>query len=113
MTRTISATDARVHFGEVLRGVSEERATYYVERSGTPVAVVIPIEEYEALLDRARGEYKRPEWLENAIRVGHEWTAARNGRPLDIDKLIDEGRDERDDELLGGLLRREHSSETS
>ena len=113
MTRTISATDARVHFGEVLRGVSEERATYYVERSGTPVAVVIPVEEYEALLDQSRGEYKRPEWLENAIRVGNEWTAARNGRPLDIDRLIDEGRDERDDELLGGLLRRERSREAS
>ncbi len=113
MTRTISATEARVHFGEVLRGVSEERATYYVERSGTPVAVVIPVEEYEALLDHSRGEYKRPEWLENAIRVGHEWSAARNGQPLDIDKLIDEGRDERDDELLGGLLRRERSRETS
>ena len=113
MTRKISATDARVHFGEVLRGVSEERAKYYVERSGTPVAVVIPIDEYEALLDQARGEYKRPEWLENAIRLGQEWAAARNGQPLDIDKLIDEGRDERDDQLLNGLLRRERGGETS
>ncbi len=113
MTRTISATDARVHFGEVLRGVKEDRATYYVERSGTPVAVVIPVEEYEALLGKTEGEYKRPAWLENAIRVGHEWSAARNGQPLDIDKLIDEGRDERDDELPGSLLRRERSSETA
>ena len=95
MARTISATDARVHFNEVLRGVSEERATYYVERSGKPVAVVIPIEEYEALLDRARGEYKRPEWLENAIRVGNEWSAERvDADPIDWDAFIDAGRDE-------------------
>jgi prevent-host-death family protein len=113
MTRTISATDARVHFGEVLRGVSEERATYYVERSGTPVAVVIPVEEYEALRQQQRSEYVRPGWLENIIRVGQEWSAERNGEPLDIDKLIDEGREERDAELLEGLLRRDHGRETS
>jgi prevent-host-death family protein len=94
MTRTISATDARVHFGEVLRGVSEERATYYVERSGTPVAVVIPVEEYEALRQQQRGEYVRPAWLENVLRVGREWSAERvDHTPIDWDRYIDEGRE--------------------
>ena len=104
MTRTISATDARVHFGEVLRGVSEERATYYVERSGTPVAVVIPVEEYEALRQQRQGEYVRPAWLENAIRVGQMIAAERVGRPpIDWDAMIEEGREERSEDLLDGL----------
>ena len=39
MTKTVSATEARVHFGELLRGVTERGDTYLVERSGTPLAV--------------------------------------------------------------------------
>jgi prevent-host-death family protein len=105
MTRTISATEARVHLGELLRGVSEERATYYVERSGTPIAVVVPVEEYEALIDQQRGEYKRPEWLENALRIGQEVAKERAGKPpIDWDQMIEEGREERSEELLEGLL---------
>ena len=107
VTRRISATEARVHFGEVLRGVAEECATYYVERSGTPVAVVVPVGEYEALREQ-QGEYRRPPWLENAIRVGRAWAAERTDHaPIDWDALIDEGRAERDDALLEILLRRE------
>lgn len=104
MARSISATEARVHFGEVLRGVSEDRATYYVERSGTPVAVVVPVEEYEALRQQ-QSEYVRPLWLQNAIRVGQEVAASRAGMPpIDWDKIIEEGREERDAELLEGLF---------
>lgn len=106
MTRTVSATEMRVHLGELLRGVSEERATYYVERSGTPIAVVVPVEEYEALKDQQRGEYVRPEWLKNIIRISQEFAASREGMPpIDWDTIIEEGREERSEELLEGLLR--------
>lgn len=104
MSRTISATDARVHFGEVLRGVTEERATYFVERSGSPVAVVISVEEYEALRREREEPYVRPSWLEDVLRVGELWSESRNGKPLDVDRLIEEGREERDAQLLEGLL---------
>jgi prevent-host-death family protein len=105
MTRTISATDARVHFGEVLRGVSEDRATYYVERSGTPGAVVIPVEEYEALRQQQQGEYVRPAWLEDVIQAGQEFAASRVGQPpIDWQKMLDESREERDAQLLDGLF---------
>jgi prevent-host-death family protein len=104
MTRTISATDARVHFGEVLRGVSEERATYYVERSGTPVAVVIPVDEYETLRQQ-QGESVRPAWLDHVIRVGQQLAKERAGKPpINWEKIIDEGREERDAQLLEGLF---------
>ena len=112
MTRTISATDARVHFGEVLRGVSEERATYYVERSGTAVAVVISVEEYEALRQPQEGEPERPAWMEHVIRVGQQLAAERVGKPpIDWGRIIEEGREERDAELLEGLYGRESGRE--
>lgn len=105
MARTISATEARIHFGEVLRGVSEERATYLVERSGTPIAVVIPVEEYEALRQHEQGEYVRPEWLEEIYRVGREWAASRKGMPpIDWDAIIHDSREERDAQLLDGVF---------
>ena len=49
MKKTVSATEARVHFGELLRAVAEEGATYVVERSGKPQAVVISAAEYDQL----------------------------------------------------------------
>lgn len=94
VARTISATEARVHLGEVLRGVAEERATYYVERSSTPIAVVVPVEEYEALIDRQRGEYQRPESLQSIIRIGQDWSAERvDHTPIEWERYIDEGRE--------------------
>ena len=91
-----------------MRGVSEDRVTYYVERSGTPIAVMVPVEEYEALLERQRSEYKRPEWFENALRIGQELAIERAGRPpIDWEEVIREGREERDAALLDVLLRRE------
>ncbi|MBX3070543.1 MAG: type II toxin-antitoxin system Phd/YefM family antitoxin [Thermomicrobiales bacterium] len=51
MKKTVTATEARVHFGELLRAVSEERATYVVERAGKPQAVILSSEEYQRLTD--------------------------------------------------------------
>jgi prevent-host-death family protein len=48
MVRTVSATEARVHFGEVLRGVVDKGETVVVERSGKPRAVVLSITEYSS-----------------------------------------------------------------
>src|SRR5262245_9292845 len=59
MTKTISATEARIHFGEVLRGVTERGETIFVERSGKPLAVVLSIEEYERLRN---GDQKEDWW---------------------------------------------------
>ena len=40
----ISATEAAKTFGRLVDRVREERATYIVERSGTPVARVSPVD---------------------------------------------------------------------
>lgn len=51
MTTKMSATEARVHFGEVLRRV-QNNETIIVERGGKPKAVILSIPEYEKLKRR-------------------------------------------------------------
>jgi prevent-host-death family protein len=50
MQRTISATDARIHLGELMREVNEEDQAIVIERSGQPHAVLLSVETYERLL---------------------------------------------------------------
>lgn len=107
-TDRITATEARVHFGEIYRRVTENDETIIVERNGKPGVVILPIEEYEALQQQRSGEYNRPDWLENAIKVGQALAAERAGKPpIDWQTIIDEGREERDAQLLEGMFGRE------
>ena len=46
--RRVSATEARVHFGELLDGVTTRHDVVFVERAGKEVAVVVSIEDWEA-----------------------------------------------------------------
>jgi prevent-host-death family protein len=90
----ITATEARVHFGEVYRRVTENDEMIVIERNGKPGAVILSIKAYEQLRP-LHGENRRPYWLENALRVGQAIAAEREGKgPIDWDTLIDEGRDE-------------------
>lgn len=105
MTRVMSATDARVHFGEVLRRVSEDGEVIRVERSGKPLAVVISIAEYEDL-ERLRHE-RRPEtdWWERAQQSREIMRKRFEGRtPPDIDQIFDTMRAERAEQLLAGTI---------
>jgi prevent-host-death family protein len=111
-TDRISATEARVHFGEIYRRVTENDETIIVERNGKPGLVMLPVGAYEELRPPHTEEYKRPEWLENVLRIGQEFAAERAGKPpIDWQKIIDEGREERDAELLEGMFGREPHSE--
>jgi prevent-host-death family protein len=101
MTKTVSATEARIHFGELLRGVAERGETFLVERSGTPQAVLIAVDEYERL--RA-GQETKPDW-ERQLDELHDLIRRHHGdQPMpDAVELINAGRDERDAELLAAL----------
>ncbi len=104
----ITATEARVHFGEIYRRVTENDETIIIERNGKPGAVLISIDEFEALRDRKQDELERPAWFENAIRIGRRASAERAGKsPIDWVDVIREGREERDAQVLDVLLRRE------
>lgn len=104
MERRVTATEARVHFGELLRDVNERGSIVVVERGGQPQAVVLSMDEYRRL--RA-GENPLKAWLERTDRVAAAIQRELAGRPLpDIDEPIDQGHEERDDALIGHLRRR-------
>ncbi len=50
-TETISSRDARSKWRDVLDKVFSRTADVVIERNGQPVAVLIPVEDYEALRD--------------------------------------------------------------
>ena len=104
MSRRVSATHARVHFGELLREVTENGDTVVVEKSGKPAAVILSVEEYQAL---SRQNDDRQDWWElvERSRAAFRPTAER-GRIPDAAELITLLREERDDQLLAALPRR-------
>lgn len=57
MEKIVSATEARIHFGQMMRRVAEDQETIIVERSGQPQAVLISIEAYERLKAASRTHY--------------------------------------------------------
>ena len=49
MTATVASTELRAHLSDVLSRVGYGRARVYVERNGTPVAAIVPLEDLELL----------------------------------------------------------------
>jgi len=103
--RTISATEARVHFGELLDSVTQTGEVVYVERAGVPLVAVIPINLWKL-------HQKRDPWAD-ALRELEEYWAhmdeeVKAGRILEVDVDIDEmerqSREERDERILGDML---------
>jgi len=56
IVHTMSATEARVHFGWLLRRVAECGETVIVEHRGKPKVVFVSIPEYERLTGRSLAE---------------------------------------------------------
>lgn len=108
--RSVSATEARVHFGELIRRAREE-GPITVERGGEPQVVVLSVEHYARLEPTANQQSEEP-WevkVREAQRMFREHVQ-RTGVPLpDAVEMIREGREIRDrqiDEAIG-LYRRE------
>jgi prevent-host-death family protein len=101
MSSFVSATEARVHFGEVLERVTREQDAIIVRRGARPVAVIVSFEAYQRLAAQAQhtSVYRA---LDEVCRV-RERTAAEMpttpSRP--IETTLDATRQERDDELAG------------
>lgn len=104
MKRVISATEARVHFGELMRRVAEGDETVVVERVGKPQVVVISLAEYDRLRARQQPE---EDWWELAARSRELIRQHLGDRPFpDVDQLFAEMREERDAQLLDAVLGR-------
>jgi len=82
MPRTMSATQARMHFGDVMRRVVENGETVIVERAGKPQVAVISLADYERLRELRVGELKPlnraaldwlDRWLSTPDTMGAAW----------------------------------------
>ena len=98
MERVVSATEARIHFGEMMRRVTEGQEEIIVERSGKPQMVMISIAEYDRLKSNGGAESTWQEKVETA------WTLVQKdlqGRELPpADEIIRKMREERDEYLM-------------
>lgn len=97
MEKTISATEARVRFGELLHQVADEQQVIVVERGGKPQAVVLSLEQYERLKSQAVTR----DWqarLAKANELRTKIAARRGGVSLSpAEEIIRQGREARDE----------------
>ncbi len=92
----VTATEARVHFGEIYRRVTENDETIIIERNGRPGAVLISIEEYEAL----RGAPAAAGWLDAMRQSQHAFRPFFQKHPeFDVVETIRTMRDERSEQI--------------
>jgi prevent-host-death family protein len=102
MERKMTATDARVHFGEVMRRAVEQGEHIIVERSGRPQVVILSVAAYEKMKTAQQREDWR-EALARAVEVGARVRARRKGQPLtppeDVIRHVREERDAQFDDL--------------
>jgi prevent-host-death family protein len=79
MEHVTSATEARVHLGEVMRWVVENRRPVIVERGGKPHVVVISAGEYERLL---AGQREEDDWRDLVCRAREQIRGELDGCDL-------------------------------
>lgn len=98
MEYTISATNARIHFGEIMRRA--KNGPVIVERSGKAEVVVISKKEYDQLMQNAPKE----DWQEKLANFHAKLREELGTRTLPPpEEMIRKGRKERDKELLDSL----------
>ena len=92
MDKTISATEARIRFGELLQNA--QIGPVVVERSGRPIAVVLSIGEYERL---SSGQ-TRTDWRSLLAETHERVRVDLKGRSLpDPALVLRQIREERDE----------------
>ena len=98
MEYTISATNARIHFGDVIRRA--KLGPVIVERSGKAEVVVISKSEYDQLTQNAPKE----DWQEKLAKFHEKLREELGDRTLPPpEEMIRKGREERDKELFDAL----------
>jgi prevent-host-death family protein len=98
MEQTISATQARIHFGQVIRRA--KKGPVIVERDGKPEVVVISKQEYDRLVENA----PKSDWRAMLEELHAKLRVELAGRTLpDPAEIIRQGREERDEQLLSSL----------
>lgn len=95
MQLTISATEARIHFGEIMQDAVRHQQPIVVEKAGKPQVVILAYDRYQ----RLAGD-EQEDW-QTMLAKGHAMVKADlKGRKLpSAVEMIEEGRRARDEEL--------------
>jgi prevent-host-death family protein len=97
MGRVVSATEARIHFGELMREAVETNEAIVVEHRGKPHVVVLSVEEYERLV---KGQ-PRADWKELVRAAGLQIQTDLGGRSLPPpEEILEQAREDRDGQIL-------------
>jgi len=93
MERVVSATEARIHFGELMRRITEDKETVIVQHSGKPHIVLLSEAEYRRLL---AAQERRADWKELVQRSREQIRAELGERELTPpEEIIRQMREER------------------
>jgi prevent-host-death family protein len=105
MERTVNATEAKTHFGKLMRRAVEGGETIIVERSGVPQMVIMPISEYGRMKSGRKQDGREVvlQRIRNLKRTIRQRLAAEGRELPDISDLITDLREERDGEFTAGL----------
>lgn len=100
--RVVTATEARVHLGELMRDIEDHQHVVVVHRAGKPQAVLLSIAEYSRLRQlETRG---RPDWRELVARSRERIRRELKGQSLPpAEEIVRQGREERDAQILENL----------
>ncbi|MGB9280638.1 MAG: type II toxin-antitoxin system Phd/YefM family antitoxin [Pseudonocardiaceae bacterium] len=100
--RRVSATDARVRFGELLDGVTARHDVVFVERAGKEIAVVVSVEDWEAACAGRADKWVRANAM---LAEFHERLRAEGAveqlKDFNVEAAIRVGRDDCDEEFYG------------
>jgi prevent-host-death family protein len=96
MEHVVSATEARVNLGELMRRAVENQEAIVVERRGEAYVVMLSADAYEHLLMSQRKE----NWRDLLCRAREQVQRDLGGRELPPpETILDELRKERDEQL--------------
>ena len=96
--RKVSATEARIHFGELMRRAVTDQEPVIVERSGEPHVVILSVEQYERLRVAQEAQI---DWQERVDEARRRAAGDLGDRALPpAEDVIREMREERNGELL-------------
>jgi prevent-host-death family protein len=101
MEQVISATEARIHFGELMRRAIDARETIIVEKGGKPQVVILSIEQYTQL--KALHETE-PSWQEQVRQAREQIIAELGDRTLPPpEEIIRQMREERTVDMMEAI----------
>lgn len=98
MERVVSATEARVHFGEMIQRITNDQETIIVERFGEPQVVMLSLVQYHRLKG---AEQTQVDWREQVDAARKQIAQDLKGAELiPPEEILRRMREDRDTQLM-------------